>query len=257
MKNFNTDIETIAKMSDEEIMALAMERPGHPGQYGFMFSPKQFRSEEDFAATMYELMQRLGKVENLKAKMQQLRSTEIAEASPDEDAFIAAIARSFLEAGRTGHPPKIVVFTGGTGAGKTTIRKKDFAEDYVQFEFGDVATAVKRGLDAGTDTDTIERVANRACERILQEAIGSHMNIATEIIGEDEAFVKSLVDAMVDIGYKVEIRYVYCEVVEAYRRHLRAVEEDPDYLSAYFTQEATVGHLLRQAKQANETPKNG
>ena len=34
--------------------------------------------------------------------------------------------------------------------------------------------------------------------------------------------------------------------VEAYKRHLNAVKEDPEYLSAHFTQEATLSFFYQQ-----------
>ena len=36
-------LEQIENLSDEEIQELAIERPGHPGQYGFLLSLEYFR----------------------------------------------------------------------------------------------------------------------------------------------------------------------------------------------------------------------
>ena len=55
-------LKQIEELSDEEIHELAMERPGHPGQYGFLLSPSYFRSEAHFAETMHALLERLKKV---------------------------------------------------------------------------------------------------------------------------------------------------------------------------------------------------
>ena len=46
-----------------------MERPGHPGQYGFMLQLPYFKSSEHLAKTTYALMDRLQKVKNMKEKM--------------------------------------------------------------------------------------------------------------------------------------------------------------------------------------------
>ncbi len=54
--------QQIENLSDEEILKLAMERPGHPGQYGFVLHPQYFRSEEHFAETMKAPLERLAKV---------------------------------------------------------------------------------------------------------------------------------------------------------------------------------------------------
>jgi hypothetical protein len=55
-------VEEIAALGDEEIQALALQRPGHPGQYGFMLNPGDFRSMEHYMATMVALINRLRKV---------------------------------------------------------------------------------------------------------------------------------------------------------------------------------------------------
>lgn len=54
-------VDDIAALSDEEILAMAMQRPGHPGQYGFMLNPGDFRSKEHYMATMVALINRLQK----------------------------------------------------------------------------------------------------------------------------------------------------------------------------------------------------
>jgi hypothetical protein len=61
--------EEIQNLTDEEILSLAMERPGHPGQYGFMLQLGYFESEEHLSMAMYQLMERLHKVEDLEEKM--------------------------------------------------------------------------------------------------------------------------------------------------------------------------------------------
>jgi len=66
--------EEINNLPEDEILEMAMERPGHPGQYGFMLQLSFFKSQEHFAETMRALMQRLQKVENLKNKMKKENS---------------------------------------------------------------------------------------------------------------------------------------------------------------------------------------
>jgi len=61
--------ENIQNLSEEEILFLAMERPGHPGQYGFLLQISYFKSKEHLSQTMFTLMQRLQKVKNLHEKM--------------------------------------------------------------------------------------------------------------------------------------------------------------------------------------------
>ena len=62
-------VEQIENLPEEEVLMMAMERPGHPGQFGFMFQLQYFRSQEHLAETMHALLQRLGKIDNLIVKM--------------------------------------------------------------------------------------------------------------------------------------------------------------------------------------------
>lgn len=55
--------QQIADLSDEQILSMAMERPGHPGQRGFMLNPRRFRSPEHLSKTIYALGLRLDKAQ--------------------------------------------------------------------------------------------------------------------------------------------------------------------------------------------------
>lgn len=66
-------IEKIRNLPEEELLYFVMERPGHSGQYGFMFPVVRFTSDNNFSTIFCELMKRLGKVENIKEKMLILR----------------------------------------------------------------------------------------------------------------------------------------------------------------------------------------
>jgi len=58
-------VEQVENLSDAEIMGFRMERPNHKGQYGFMLTPKYFKSDEHFSEIFYALMKRLDKVANV------------------------------------------------------------------------------------------------------------------------------------------------------------------------------------------------
>jgi len=169
----------------------------------------------------------------------------VAEFSGDEFLQINKIAQTFLKNGATGNPPKFVIFMGGVGVGKTTIRKQQFANDFVHFEFGEIYTAVKKSV--GDDNPKLASFTSLACELILCESVETKKNIITEIIGDNYDAITPVIDKMKEIGYEIAFNGITCDPVEAYRRHLKAVEEDKDYLSAHFTQEATLSyfyHLL-------------
>ena len=51
----------VEQLTPTHVQKLSMERPGHPGQCGFMLNPKDFDSEEEFANIMAVLMNKLGR----------------------------------------------------------------------------------------------------------------------------------------------------------------------------------------------------
>jgi hypothetical protein len=57
--NLDETLDAIKKLSDEEILSLAMPRPGHPGAYGFILNSRMEYMPEITVA----LMGRLGDVE--------------------------------------------------------------------------------------------------------------------------------------------------------------------------------------------------
>lgn len=62
-------LEDIPYLPEEEVLDHLMERPGHPGVYGFMIPPNEFDSQEHFAQMFYALMQRLSQVKDVSEKM--------------------------------------------------------------------------------------------------------------------------------------------------------------------------------------------
>lgn len=62
-------VEDIPYLSEEEVLDHLVERPGHPGVYGFMLPPNEFDSEEHFAQLFYALTQRLSQIKDVWEKM--------------------------------------------------------------------------------------------------------------------------------------------------------------------------------------------
>lgn len=161
--------------------------------------------------------------------------------SGEEYLPLLKIVASFTEKGSVEAEPKFVLVTGGVAAGKTTIRRQKYATGYVNFEYGEIYTAVKR--EVGTDHPRLEVYVNVVCDLILRETITEKKNLVVEIIGDNYEKLVPLIDKMVSVGYKVEMVGITADPVEAYQRHLKAVKEDPDYISAHFTQDATMAAL--------------
>lgn len=165
---------------------------------------------------------------------------------------IGNVAKPFWECGNSERPPKFVIFTGGVGSGKTTIRKHDYPTGYVHFEFGEIYTALKK--EFGEDNPKLSSYSSLASDLILRESLENKKNIVIELIGDNKEIIETLMNKLKDIGYEVSIQFIYCDPVEAYKRHVNAVKEDPEYLSVHFTQEATLSFLYQQL-ELGEMPK--
>ena len=154
---------------------------------------------------------------------------------------IGEIAKPFWERGTSSDTPKFVIFMGGIGAGKTTIRREQFAEGYVHFDFGEIYTAIEKAF--GGENEKLSEYALFASSLILQESINSKKNIVIEIIGDSQEVITPVIDGMKSIGYEISISAINADVAEAYQRHIKAVNEDPEYISSYYTQEATLASI--------------
>ena len=60
-------------------------------------------------------------------------------------------------------------------------------------------------------------------------------------------------DAVKKLEYDIHIDFVDCEPIEAYKRHVKAVMEDPDYVSAFYAQDVTLSYLF-QCLELGEYP---
>ena len=181
----------------------------------------------------------------MKEKLQTIQEESHAQLfSAEEYMPILKLVEMFVEKGASETPPKFVVFTGGIASGKTTIRRQRYADGYVNFEFGDILAAAKKLF--GEDHPKLTNFAAVACDMILRRSLEARKNIVIEIIGDNKALFDPVFNKMRDIGYKCEICHVTCDPVEGYKRHLKAVAEDKDYLSAHFTQEATLAYFHQQ-----------
>lgn len=160
----------------------------------------------------------------------------------DEYVKVGETAKPFWERGVSGNPPKLVIFMGGIGAGKTTLRREQFATGYVHFDYGEIAEVIKNTF--GADDPKLASYISLACKVILEECILEKKNIVIEIIGDNYDTISPVIDSMKGIGYDVSINAITCDIAEAYQRHIKAVQDDPSYMSAHYTQEATLSFFF-------------
>lgn len=242
----NLSLEEIKNLPEEKILEMAMERPGHPGQYGFMLQLQYFKSTGHLAKIMRTLLERIDKVDNLKEKMRSKEKggPKAMKFTGDEYIQIVKIAEPFWKRGISKNPPDFAIVMGGVGSGKTTLRRQKFADGYVNFDFGEIYNAIKKTF--GEDNPKLADYTVLASDMILRESLENKKNIIIEIIGENKDLIDPLISKMKDIGYEISLEFIDCDPAEAYKRHLKAVKEDPEYLSAHFTQEATLSFFYQQ-----------
>ena len=169
--------------------------------------------------------------------------------STDEFRIISDVAMSFLQRGVSENPPKFVIFMGGVGVGKTTIRREKYAEGYVHLDFGEIHLALEKTI--GKSRQRLAEYALFASDIILRESINDKKNIVIEIIGDSYDLIVPVIEKMKDIGYKLDIVGLTGDIAECRQRPLKAVEEDPDYISAHFTQEPTLSVFYSQLELGN------
>ncbi|MCX6721815.1 MAG: hypothetical protein NTY04_01295, partial [Candidatus Staskawiczbacteria bacterium] len=76
--------------------------------------------------------------------------------------------------------------------------------------------------------------------------IESKRNIVIEIIGDREDFIKPVIDGMLKIGYKISIIAVAAKPLQSFERHIKAVMNDKDYMSAAYTQRDTLFYFYQK-----------
>ena len=68
---------------------------------------------------------------------------------------------------------------------------------------------------------------------ITNEAISEKRNIVIEFIGENEKEMSQVSGAMKAKGYYLNLRYIDLDPKLCHERHVKAVNEDPNYISTY------------------------
>lgn len=174
----------------------------------------------------------------------QENNQQIIQFTPDEYSKIRKIIEQFLGKGNSKDKPQLVILTGGVGSGKTTIKKQKYIDGYVNFEFGEIYNVIKK--EFGENDPKLTTYTVLICDTILNESIEAKKNIVIEIIGDNKEIIDTIVGKMKDSGYEISIEFIFCDPIEAYKRHLKAVEEDKEYQSVHFTDETTLSFFYRK-----------
>ena len=144
--------------------------------------------------------------------------------------------------------PKFALITGCVGAGKTTLRRQKFANDYVHVDAAELF-AMFTGGKYYDFPGQFEQGMNAVGTKVATQAINERRNIVMEIIGDTAEPMDSIVKAMSSIGYAVDVTCVSCPLDECLKSHRHACETDVNYVSAYHTQSFHQAWLLAAVEE--------
>jgi hypothetical protein len=189
-----------------------------------------------------------------------MNDTPLPPSSYTADEFMAvnAIAERFLAVGKSAASPVFALILGGMGAGKTTLRRSKFGDSFVHVDFGDVYLAFEKDTSFALEKKDPRRMAAYgvlACEIILRKSIMAKKNIVVELIGDDAFAVTFLMEMMKGAGYEVQVCPIYGDIAEAVARYKQAVKDDPDYISAYDSQQPTISIFYEVSRKLGLPPK--
>ena len=149
---------------------------------------------------------------------------------PDKYLALLKIIEDFCVRGKQEKIPQFLVIMGGTGVGKTTIRKTTYADGWVIADPNDIFQAVKKTIGPEGDIPYVYF----AGVEIVRRAINERRNILIEVIGDKLEPLKKVLDGMEAIGYKLDLKAIYNDIEKSWQNNLN---RDKDNTSALYTQD--------------------
>lgn len=154
----------------------------------------------------------------------------------------AEIVRRLPNEARAEGQPILALIMGPICAGKTTLRRERFTHGYV------LVDAAQLFIDlGGIDMDfpsVLEKPMEAIGGEVARRALLERMNIVTEFIGAKIEPVGELIDAMMAVGYHIEIIGVTCDLPTCIEREGHRLH---DNVSAYYAEQYQMSWLLAAA----------
>ena len=129
--------------------------------------------------------------------------------------------------------PEVVLILGAVCTGKTTMRKQQNYKGYVLIDAAEIFLSLSNGEYFDFGFEPFEPPLEIIGGMVARQAIFERRNIVTEMTVSFNEEIKTVVDAMRGIDYKVQITSVHCDLETAKKRNLN---RGNDNISAWYTQ---------------------
>ena len=131
-----------------------------------------------------------------------------------------------------GKQPEVAIIMGGIAAGKTTLRKHQFASGYVIVDAAEIFLRLSKG-EFYSFPDAFEEPMNMIGSLVASRAISERRNIVIELIGSELEPLNKIIDAMKTVGYSINSCYVDLDIEQAQIRNLARGDDD---ISCYYAE---------------------
>ena len=145
-----------------------------------------------------------------------------------------------------GVAPQFVLILGPVATGKTRFRRQKYEQGYVVVDAADVFINLSRGRYVDFPSG-LEGTMDTIGATVARRAVRERRHIVTEIIGHEYGPTCQLIDAMLAIGYKIDVVYIHKDVAEAWKWNLSRSDSN---ISAYYTEPFHRKWLLDAAAEA-------
>lgn len=165
----------------------------------------------------------------------------------NEIKHINIVVEDFLKTGLSSKQPQYVIVCGPVGTGKSRMRKQKYSKDYVFIDAGDIY--LKLTDNETKKVDKIDQYVEITAKSLVSRAIEQKKNIVIEIIMDKEQPIKSIMDKMIEKGYKVQVDYIHNDPVKSWENNLNRGKHN---ISAYYSQDQTMSWFVNYFNNKKE-----
>ncbi len=165
---------------------------------------------------------------------------KIVHLDADEFKYLSVVSDFFLQNSKVEESPIFIVVAGGPCAGKTTFINKEYNNGYVLIDAAQIH--LKLTDNESRKVEKYNAYFDFIGMQVVSAAIEGKKNIVVEIIMDKSEPIQSIMDKMIEKGYKVNVKFIECDPVEAWKRNLNRAKHN---ISAVYTQDQTLSWFVR------------